>query len=113
MKKGLLLPLLCLSSIALVGCNNTCNADSSQGKNDTGWQVVELSNDFELVIYIGANHYTYTNRYGGYEKIEYRFVSYTNYSEITVNWVSQTDKDTVNTDYYAGTNVSYRISSYI
>ena len=120
--KKLLLPLLCLTSIAMVGCANTSTTPNTCGSNtviiesisyDTDWQTLDFSNQnvkIELTIYVDGNYVSYSNSSTGYSTVEYRYISCETHSEMTVKLNSTMQKPVVIN--FVGKNITYAILTF-
>lgn len=120
--KKLLLPLLCLTSIAMIGCANTSTKPNTCGSNtvitepisyDTDWQTLEFSNQnvrIELSIYVDGNYISYSNSSLAYSTVEYRYISCETHSEMTVKLNSTMQNPVVIN--FVGKNITYAISTF-
>lgn len=96
------LGLLLLAPLMLVGCNNA--------SHDTGWVKVDYEKHGFLFVYVEGNSVDSfrLSATGDYQKLEYRYECYRDYSELNIKWIpkNETDKK-YNQISYVGSSISY------
>lgn len=108
MKKSLL--LLPLLAISLIGCSDTDTRKERRIQTyDTGWKEIDLTRSGKFVIYVDGWNCDYTFSIDNYKEISYRYCTYDVHAELTIKSIKNNTTLDTYTDYYCGTNVTYRL----